>query len=47
MAPVRHCAFLVCRDPARADRLSCLVVLEMPAQKMSARSSRRNAGRML
>jgi hypothetical protein len=47
MAPVRHCAFLVRREAARADRLSCLVVQEMPAQKLSARSVRRNDGRML
>ena len=47
MAPVRHCEFLVRRALARADRLSRLVVLEMPIQKVSARSVRRNDGRML
>jgi hypothetical protein len=47
MAPVRHCEFPVRREPARADLLSCLVVLEMPMQKVSARSVRRNDGRML
>jgi hypothetical protein len=47
MAPFRHCEFVVRREPARADRPSCLVVLEMPILKVSARSVRRNDGRML